>query len=467
MTNKAIFGLKLASLSEASGFPLSKVMPKEAKLKFRSFKNPNETYEVDIPYTYEGIGLVGKDLDRKDPNPKIVSSYRAAQEKDPSEQYAPHTTSIIYKGLNLFRTEVPNIQSEFGSVKNEKEYGIGQKIQIGSLIPSFKLPKNFKRIEVPPQVLYDPKFSAFFSPDSFFAGTFLRHGKRVGFLRIPSYSASSIGAIGTTIRYYIARLQAESDYLVIDQTNNPGGMVIMSDMLLKALCGKYNPERHMHFSVKPSQGFIRQYLELRDSIAKNEDNLLSPEEVMDFVSRLDKEYEKIYKAYTEGRDLTDPISMLVLSEYSEKTFDKALFKLPWGPIFKAMLGVNIQEAQTYTKPVYFMINELDFSGGDATPAGFQDYGRGKLVGTHENGRTAGAGGTVEEFSIRSVIEMALHWTTSLMVRPGGKLVENYGVHADFSVPLTQQDIANNQANYFDRVLTRIEADMAQGGQAQK
>ncbi len=99
-----------------------------------------------------------------------------------------------------------------------------------------------------------------------------------------------------------------------------------------------------------------------------------------------------------------------------------------------------------------MINELDFSGGDATPAVFQDYERGLLIGTQANTQTGGAGGTVENFAIRGAHEVNLALTTSLMVRHRGALVENYGVKADHNVPITRDDIANGYAGYFERLL---------------
>lgn len=458
LTNKTLFGLMMSKLSEESGFPLSNLKWKEFEFTFKSFKNPNETYTIKVPIETEGTGLIGKDMDGNDPNPEIIASPQLASGHDPSSDYAPKTTSIIRKALSLFRTETPAHIRDLG--QKNLDIGKGQKMEIGGFDPFFRLPKNFKPIVIPPEVLADPKFSSFFSPKNFNAGTFVRNGQRVGFLRIPSYGADSVGAIATTIRYFIGKLEAQSDYLIIDQTNNPGGMVIMSDMLIKGLNGKYIPEKHMRFAVKPSQKFVRQFRELRDDIAKNEDKLFTNEEVKEFVAELDVEYRKVYKAFSEGKELSEPVSMLAISEYAERSFDKTLFKLPWGPVFEAMLGVNIQKHQTYTKDVYFMINELDFSGGDATPAILQDYGRAFLVGTHERTQTGGAGGTVENFSLRAAVEISLSWTTSLMVRFRGLLVENYGVKSDFNVPLKAQDIADGKTNYLNRILDNIDAHRA-------
>jgi C-terminal processing protease CtpA/Prc len=98
-----------------------------------------------------------------------------------------------------------------------------------------------------------------------------------------------------------------------------------------------------------------------------------------------------------------------------------------------------------------MIDELDFSGGDATPAILQDYGRVKLVGVN----TAGAGGTVEQFSSKGMFPVSYSLTTSLMVRPGGRLVENYGVKPDIEFELTAEDVADGFSSSFERMLDKL------------
>jgi hypothetical protein len=510
MTNATFFGFKLGSLSEESGLPVSKLavpmgtsglpgakyLPTTGDigsnsqmhgmhLTFRSIKNPTDVYSIDLDYKVEGVGLIGKDLDGNETSPPLVAGpieVNVQKKNDLALKLAPKTTAIIRKASKLFRTEVIGIKKEAEREAAIQDKGTGRKMQIGALKPFFNLPRGFKELNVPdfsqaikslPEgsplktLLKSDIIDQFVSSEDFYAGTFVRGGKTVGFLRIPSYEPDSEATIAATIRYYIGHLEATTDYLVIDQTNNPGGMVIMTDMLMKALNGgKINRDKHMRFAVRPSQGFLREYADMMRDIAKNEDGLLNANELKSILTDLNEQYMKIYAAYesnqkTGRHELSEPISMVAISEYTEKAFDNALFQANFGPLLKQLLGVDVSQPQAYTKPIYFMINELDFSGGDATPAIFQDYGRGKLVGTRTNGRTAGAGGTVEEFSFRSTVELIIRWTTSLMVRAQGNLVENYGVRADINVPWTQQDIANSGKTYFTRVLQAIDKDMAQ------
>lgn len=459
VTNKTLFGLRLSSLSESGGFPLSRLQWKDMKFTVRPFKNKHDIYDVKVPYQWEGIGLIAKDYDGKDPSPSPVFALPKKVE-DPNKKLAPKALAIVDKAHNLMRTEVTGVLRELGNKSKGQEKGLGQKVEIGARNPFFKLPENFKEMKLP-MAMKVPPLSAFVSLDSFYAGTFERNGKTVGFLRIPSYSPDSVMNIATTLRYIIGRLEKETDYLVIDQTNNPGGMVILSDMIIKALHGSYDKNKHMRFAVKPSDKFLRQYAEMTAEIAKNEEKLFTDAEVKEIVAELAAEYNKIRQAQVEQKALSEPISMLPISIYAERSFDKALFAIPFiGALLKRVCGIDLREHQTYTKPVYFTINEIDFSGGDATPAGFQDYGRGTLVGTRNNTRTAGAGGTVESFSIRSAIDVNISLTTSLMVRADGGLVENIGVTADINVPIKQVDVVDGFSTYFERLMQRIEQHLA-------
>lgn len=453
LTNAQLFGLTFGNWREAGGLPLSKMTENGVRLRLRSAKT-GEIYDLNLDFKKEGMGLVGMDLDRRDAAPEVVVGTGPAAKRPFSKR--PGTAQIFEKYHKLFRTELPD--SRLNAFEESKPGRDGSKpLNIGELEPFFKLPDNFKPITLTKAAMLLPTISK----GDLMAGTFVRGGKKVGFLRIPSYGPENLGAVIPALRYYIHELNRQTDYLVIDQTNNPGGYVLFSDLVVKALTGKFDPSSHLHFAVKPSQNFLRQYLDLRNSIARNDDKLFTPAESADFVARLDVEYAKIRKAFDEGRNLSEPVSMLVMTEYFERAFNKGLATAPAfgvspGWLMSKALGVDITKDQVYEKPVYFMINELDFSGGDATPASLQDYGRVKLVGM----RTAGAGGTVEQFSMRGILEFEMSLTTSLMVRTGGRLVENYGVQPDIVVPLRASDIADGYVNYFENTMKAIDADMA-------
>ncbi|MBK7960547.1 MAG: hypothetical protein IPK04_04625 [Bdellovibrionales bacterium] len=144
-----------------------------------------------------------------------------------------------------------------------------------------------------------------------------------------------------------------------------------------------------------------------------------------------EQFEIVQRAFISHENLSQPVSLLPMAKliqgylYLMAKFNDTTSKQ--GDLFAQMPEYSLTKPGVYTKPIYMVINQFDFSGGDATPASLQDYGRVKLIGT----RTAGAGGTVESFSSRQgFLQFTYSLTTSLMYRPGNQTtpyVENYGV----------------------------------------
>ncbi|MFN8792157.1 MAG: S41 family peptidase [Bdellovibrionales bacterium] len=453
LTNLTSFAYRLSRFRESRGFPLSRLPWTTLDLRLKRAGSEQDFYDLRVPIKIVGTGLISS------PREGFKSAAKGTPVPPEALLEASSKPQLQFAGRvhQLFKTKYPQapsrVRSKISNASND-----GSLIMLGAVEPFFALPSNFKRIDVRDVKINHPQWKNTLIPDMFFAGTFERNGKRVGFLRVPSYGPDfvdqhpeTIQWLAFTTRYIIGRLQAESDYLILDQTNNPGGFVTMSDLLIKALTGSYQHDRHIKFAVKPTQGFLRSYQNLIDVIRQNEDGLLSPQEVQSFVRQLEVEFAKVHKAFTERRDLSEPVSLLPKTEYSELTADREYFKNPLPAEVVLQLGVDIQKHQTYTKPIFFMINEYAFSGGDATPALFQDYGRGLLIGTREKTQTGGAGGTVENFNFRSVIEARVSLTSSLMVRYDGRLIENYGVKADLNIPIRAEDVQDSYQNYFERV----------------
>jgi hypothetical protein len=489
ITSKSLFALTFGRWSEARGLPLSSMKMDGLDLVF---KNSNGALvKAYLPFTKSGVGLIDNVTNANFESAPPVP--RKAALPAVWSHIASNSLAIVDQFHRMLHAELDqdSVADSKGPAKGTvgvDESGLayrwgvgwsqekGRKMGLGDVQPFFNLPPDFKKIQFPDELSQIPGLAGLIDTEFFTGGTFMKDGKTVGFLRIPSYAPDNLLSILPALRFYIAKLQASSDYLVIDQTNNPGGYVIFSDLIIKSLTGQYNLDRHLAFAVKPTQSFLRQYRELKAAISKNQDGLLKPSEVKEYVANLDKNYEKILQGIRENRELSAPISMTVMSDYTEKSLERGLLKalllspfkakkgqitysIPNAVILNKLLGMNVLQPQVYTKPVYFMINETDFSGGDATPASLQDYGRVKIVGAGSK-RTAGAGGTVEEFNIRGLSEMVLRLTTSLMVRYNKKLVEQYGVHSDLDIPLTQNDVRDGFKTYFGRVMSKISADFA-------
>ena len=457
ITNHAYFSRMLTGLREASGIRLGD--GKTIKLSFKTEKGVSDC-QMDIKS--EGVRLIGRPIEDGFSS-EVRSSM--AQEADGYDKFkrtldlalkqAPYYFRLDDKDIHrLYNYHVlvqkihslVNTQAEITTQAVEKgdeiESPRGTFIQIGATEPFYPLPYDFKEIQ--PRYL-----GMLLNAQNFYAGTFMHNGKRVGYLRIPSYAPDLVYTIPFTLRFYINRLEQESDLLVIDQMNNPGGYVIMSDLLVKALTGKYDPNTHLRFAVKPTQNFLRTFAELKDAMEKDTELDSKAKKVL--LNKIQQSYDVVYAAYKDGKNLSDPISLLPMTEFFELAVDSLVQKIPLKGLIEKAIGGQVFSEQVYTKPIYFMINELDFSGGDATPATLQDYQRVKLVGV----RTAGAGGSVEEFQNRLVTEFKYRLTTSLMVRKDGGYVENYGVHPDIPFTVTEEDYKNGFKYYFHRFLTTV------------
>ncbi len=448
LTNRSAFALSLSKLRQASGlaFPYYKDGA-FSQIKFQSVDG--EIRDCTLGHHISGIPLLGKKIgestlplsskrllsfaapsEESDELPALVRTIQGLTEEDLQWMSRIHKVTAAYD--HLFRTSVDMAAAG---------------IEIGKFAPFFKLPKNFKQIK--------PTFGKnVLMSSGLLVGTFRYQGKRVGFIRIPNYVPSNIMMSLFSLRYYIAKLQEQSDYLVIDQTNNPGGAVIFSDLIIRSLVGEYDDNKHLKFRVKPTQGFLRIYIGLLKELAEIAGVMNSP--VLDaMMEALAADYKKIYAAYAQGQSLSEPVSLKTMAEFMEFAIDQQTQRLPFKGVLSLIAGAKVFERQTYTKPVYFMINELDFSGADATPATLQDYGRAKLIGV----RTAGAGGTVEEFQNSVMNPFSYRLTTSLMLRKDGKYVENYGVQPDIEFKVLRSDYIDGFKNYLPRLMRVIDSDL--------
>lgn len=476
LTNQALFARQLSSMKEEHGLRLSSAVDEKVSFSFIRAKDGSR-YSVQMKYQTKGRAIA----DRQFPQLNLAARIQLPLSKtelllaeqlqslNPSQQSqlrdVQRLMKAIHKTFNL-ATRLPSLSDTdnfsgnlSGSAEksdstttgenNGKNTARGTKIEIGQREPFFKLPDDFKEISF-------PLLGALFNANSFYAGVFQHNGKRVGFLRIPNYMPSTPFTILFGLRYYIGELEKNSDYLIIDQTNNPGGMVAFTDLLVHSLVGTYNEKSHLRYRVKPSQGFLRNFDTLIDTIEAGGGSTLLPKETnASFLAAFKVEYGKVLSAYEKGESLSEPISLLVTSQFMETLLEHVVIAAaPYLQQAGELTEKTIFKHQVYTKPIYFLINELDFSGGDATPAMLQDYGRARLIGV----RTAGAGGTVEEFTHRGTVEFGYSLTTSLMYRKNGVFVENYGVSPDLEFKLSVDDYRTDFKNTLSRLLKTIAAD---------
>lgn len=478
LTNRAMFARLITHRTESGGLPLSSDPSPTTKMVFL---RGGSTFDCVLKYKVTGLPLLGRDL--APGNPATPQSSELAERSDPFNSFMPQGArplptfglertfdpnspemrilSDADQLINL-RTALPGTFSRAGILDGDddsQDKTKGVKIEIGHADPLFKLPSDFKPIT---PVLGN--WAGKLLMNDIFAGTFPYKGKTVGYVRLADYEPMTalqlLPYLAANLRRIIGQLQERSDYLIIDQMDNPGGAVAYSDMLVEALVGKLDPAKHLRFAVKPTQDFLTQYSTiisvLKESKAASSDggegsggNAKESDDdkaIDGLVAALQQDYDRIHTAFSNFSDLSEPISLADLSNVLIYEMNSLMAKLPTS-ILDMIFGKEVGQPQHYTKPVYMLTNELDYSAGDATPATLQDYGRVKIVGVH----TAGAGGSVGVFSTRVVSKLDWHMTESLMVRKDGSYIENVGVTPDIPFVLTIDDYKTG----FKDTLTRL------------
>lgn len=462
-SDKAYLTLSLSNLSESKGVPVALY---DSPVEVFTFKKASNGSAINciLDIKPQGVSFVDRDFHSNHSSTnKLASQWdkdlekfafesSISQEELSTLKYLNQILEKTHNLINLHSNKTQNLNFDFKEIN-------GKKLVIGDKEPFFKLPKNFKRIK--PKGL----FASYLDSANFFAGTFKRGDQTVGFLRIPSYMPTSPVFMLFSIRYYIEQLEKKSDLLIIDQTNNPGGMVAFSDMIISHLVAQKDDQKHMSFKVKPTQAHVRSFLELKNSLEGNgskSDGDIDPLIKKAYLPKIEREFEKVYDAYAAGIELSEPVSFRLTSDFMEDVFSSLLRKSDsgkstlLGKLVKTLTyfkGVDVTKKTVYSKPIFMWINALDFSGGDATPAVLQDYGRVTLVGSN----TAGAGGSVNEYEQGVLHQFKYSLTTSLMFRPSHSVqyVENYGVSPDIDFEVTASDVQDGYTNIFERFLTRI------------
>lgn len=285
-------------------------------------------------------------------------------------------------------------------------------------IESYPLPTGYHNSKIPPlgELLWHSDEKALF--DAYIA--LGEDGRRIAFVRIATYtlpeSNKNYLAYVKEFSDLIKRFEMESDLLVIDQRDNPGGAVFYAYALASTLISTpiQLPLRQiaLNSDIVSEASDILQNWELLWQNKENLDGLLlsneSKEEARNF-------YTYLLEEWRQGNTVTPP------------TFFTMRYLLP-------------HESGSYTKPLFILVNEMAGSSGDLFPALLQDNGRAVIIGE----RTAGAGGSVRKFSFLSLFGLAqVSYTWTLTWRADGNPIEDLGVTPDIPYALTAEDLQSN------------------------
>ncbi|CRX38079.1 protease-like activity factor CPAF [Estrella lausannensis] len=259
--------------------------------------------------------------------------------------------------------------------------------------------------------------------------------KKIGYIRIPSFVASTDEA--EEFGRVIERFQLKTDALVIDQVNNPGGMLFFLQSLTAMLTDKPLKAHKHKISISQREVMMALILEpLFDNVQTDDDAKELFGETLDGM-QVDIELAASFKRYfkfvlsewSAGRAITEPFHLYGIDEVKPH------------PLYR------------YTKPILILTNGLDFSCADFFPAVMQDNKRAKILGT----KTAGAGGIVLTTSFPNLLGIDNYrYTGSIAEREDLLPIENLGVTPDILYEITEEDVQGGYQGYARAILDAVE-----------
>jgi hypothetical protein len=278
------------------------------------------------------------------------------------------------------------------------------------------------------------------SESGFYAYLYLNDvGEKIGYFYIPDFAQGGQGAdlMISELKEIINRFEAESDALVIDLNDNPGGNLFYMYGILSLLTDKP--------LIVPTQTetLIQEDVYSMASIYNSLKQMLEDEE------NEDEELSGGLSGYP-----IDENTIRQIMDYSRSILDQwesGNTRTTPAAVFGIDRIMPHPEAR-YTKPIMVLINELDFSCGDFFPAILQDNSRATLFGK----QTAGAGGYVRGYGQTSQFGvMAYSLTGSLAYRVDGKVIENLGVSPDVPYQMTERDLRSGYVDYIRTVNRQV------------
>jgi hypothetical protein len=299
---------RIATRSQ-SGIPSLPVFPAEAAVQIVRQSGAVETYQLPWLVTGErGTGF-GRMVS---PGPRASRSASASLDSREDEMPA------------YWRHMAPYLEA---SVPAE-HFGV---LSIGARAPIYRLPANF--------VTRQGANAA----DFFLSGTYNAEGLRIGYIRIPSFSAPSAALALQQFETEMRFFEANTDGLIIDAMRNPGGSVAFVEGIAQRLHTR--PFRTLGFEVRATAGWV---FSLQASL--NAARAAGAEQWV--VNLLEANLAQVRQANREVRGRTGPISL------------------------NATGSLDLQPSPSaYSKPIVYLTDAFSASGGDMLPAILQDSGR--------------------------------------------------------------------------------------------
>jgi len=282
------------------------------------------------------------------------------------------------------------------------------------------------------------------SPDdsAFYAYIFqMPNRERIGYVRIPHYQGDQEEF--EQFRDIIARMEMQTEALVIDQLNNPGGGLFHLYALASTLTDQpLATPKHRLMLTQADVNLAVNIMSAIDAVADDESAQQSFGESV-----------QGYPVDERFIELTRQFCDLIIEEWNAgNLYTKPTF----------LFGVDEvipDKVVRYTKPILLLVNNLCFSCGDFFPAILQDNQRATVMGT----RTAGAGGYVMGISTPNHLGVSgFSMTASIAERMDHQCLEDLGVTPDVIYEWTEVDLQENYAPYINAIHSQLQTLIKKG-----
>jgi hypothetical protein len=261
-------------------------------------------------------------------------------------------------------------------------------------------------------------------------------GKQIGYVRISQYETDDYVAAVAEFQKIVTTFEAQTQAMVIDQVNNPGGSVFYLYSLASMLADQplMTPKHRMSIT----QADVSDALTQIEALSKITNDA-------DAQKAMDPKDNDGYPVSYEFAQFSLNYARFIVSEWN------AGRKLT-NPYFIGGVDHINPAASHYTKPILLLTNHLDFSGGDFFPAIMQDNKRVTIMGT----RTAGAGGYVNDIALQNNVGInSFRCTESIAERASLNPIENLGITPDVSYELSDSDFQHNYVDFVNAINAQV------------
>ena len=266
-------------------------------------------------------------------------------------------------------------------------------------------------------------------------------GQRVGLIRIPTFSLAKPADHVTAVNAFKAlvnKMNAETDYLVIDIQGNRGGMLDYAEVLSS------------FFFDTPKEAYKFQY-KLFPALVKDAetslDELNQLQTQADIISYFGADH---YYGYPVDFDFVNDMKAMY-----QGLMDDAKAGTLGKPRYYNSASVKPYPGATpYMKPLFVATDAWTVSCGDWFAGFMQDHKRATIIGTPTAGGGAFTGGSVP-LKANGMLLQSIVAPIALMYRLDGSQIENLGVTPEYILEPAPSDLKDARYRQYQRRVYKI------------